>query len=123
MELTHTSIITAQVEELKTFYKDVLCMAPSFESAKYVEFEIGKGKLSLFDQNEHDLLAYNSAEPKSNRSVMIEIHVEDVDREYERLVQRGIEFVKGPTTQEWGNRSIYFRDLDGNLINFYSKTI
>jgi len=29
--------------------------------------------------------------------------------------------VKPPTTQPWGNRSIYFRDPDGNLINFYSR--
>ncbi len=26
----------------------------------------------------------------------------------------------GPTDQPWGNRSMLFRDPDGNLINFYA---
>jgi catechol 2,3-dioxygenase-like lactoylglutathione lyase family enzyme len=27
-------------------------------------------------------------------------------------------FVKRPTTQPWGRRSIWFRDPDGNVVNF-----
>ena len=56
----------------------------------------------------------------SNRSVILEFKVTDVDREYERLQRLQVEWVKHPTTQPWGNRSIYFRDPDGNLINFYT---
>jgi catechol 2,3-dioxygenase-like lactoylglutathione lyase family enzyme len=55
---------------------------------------------------------------------MLEFEVEDVDREYERLrnmVQPEIEFVLQPTTLAWGNRSIYFRDPDGNLLNFFTR--
>ncbi|MGI8825693.1 MAG: VOC family protein [Chloroflexota bacterium] len=33
----------------------------------------------------------------------------------------GYQVGQTPSTQEWGNRSIYFRDPDGNLINFYSR--
>lgn len=61
-------------------------------------------------------------------------------REFYRQVLRaepsdyGEEYVEFPTetgtlaiyslkaqTQPWGNRSFYFRDPDGNLINFYSR--
>jgi catechol 2,3-dioxygenase-like lactoylglutathione lyase family enzyme len=56
---------------------------------------------------------------------MLEFEVEDVDREYERLQalsHLGIEFVLAPpTTLQWGNRSIYFRDPDGNLVNFFTR--
>jgi hypothetical protein len=27
-----------------------------------------------------------------------------------------------PTSLAWGNRAIYFRDGDGNLVNFFSRT-
>ncbi len=54
-------------------------------------------------------------------SVMFEFEVDDVDAEYERLRGYGVEWVKLPTTQPWGNRSIYFRDPDGNLVNFYAR--
>ena len=26
----------------------------------------------------------------------------------------------GPTTMPWGNRSLLFRDPDGNLVNFFT---
>jgi catechol 2,3-dioxygenase-like lactoylglutathione lyase family enzyme len=56
-------------------------------------------------------------------SIMLEFRVDDVDAEYARLrsIQRpDLEFVMAPTTLPWGNRSIYFRDPDGNLINFFT---
>ena len=28
---------------------------------------------------------------------------------------------KTPSTQPWGNRSIYFPDPDGNLVNLYAR--
>ncbi|MGI8825201.1 MAG: VOC family protein [Chloroflexota bacterium] len=56
-----------------------------------------------------------------NRSIMLEFRVSDVDQQYARLQRKDIAWVKPPSTQEWGNRSIYFRDPDGNLINFYSQ--
>ena len=28
--------------------------------------------------------------------------------------------VKPPTTQPWGRRSVWFRDPDGNIVNFYA---
>ena len=55
---------------------------------------------------------------------MLEFQVDDVDAEYARLRnldRLAIEFVMPPRTLEWGNRSIYFRDLDGNLINFFTR--
>jgi len=46
--------------------------------------------------------------------------VDDVDKEYEKLKKAISDFVQPPTTQPWGNRSLLFRDPDGNLINFFT---
>ena len=54
---------------------------------------------------------------------MLEFRVDDVDAECARLrslQEVVLEFVMPPTTLAWGNRSIYFRDPDGNLINFFT---
>jgi len=58
--------------------------------------------------------------PAANRSAIVEFQVDDVDRERERLRGTVTEFVLEPTTQPWGNRSMLFRDPDGNLINFFA---
>jgi catechol 2,3-dioxygenase-like lactoylglutathione lyase family enzyme len=52
--------------------------------------------------------------------VILEFRVSDVDQEYVRLQSLVKTWVKPPTTQPWGTRSIYFRDPDGNLVDFYT---
>jgi hypothetical protein len=59
-------------------------------------------------------------EAAKNQSVILEFKVADVDAEYRRLRGMVKTWVKPPTTQPWGTRSIYFRDPDGNLVDFYS---
>ncbi|MDQ2862389.1 MAG: VOC family protein, partial [Bacteroidota bacterium] len=61
------------------------------------------------------------AQPAQNRSVIIEFRVDDVEKDYERLadyLQNNI--VQKPTTMPWGNKSLLFRDPDGNLVNFFT---
>src|SRR5205823_14798752 len=62
----------------------------------------------------------NSARPADNHTVIIEFLVDDVDKEFERLKTIVIEWVQEPTTMPWGNRSILFRDPDGNLVNLFT---
>ena len=52
--------------------------------------------------------------------MILEFEVGDVDAEQARLQTVVKEWVLKPTTQAWGNRSMLFRDPDGNLINFYT---
>ena len=43
------------------------------------------------------------------------VFLDDVDKEYEELRSRGVNFVKPPTTHPWGQRIAYFEDPEGNL--------
>lgn len=52
-------------------------------------------------------------------SFTIEFQVEDVDIEYEHLLNMGVPIVNPPTTYPWGRRAVWFRDPDGNIVNFY----
>jgi catechol 2,3-dioxygenase-like lactoylglutathione lyase family enzyme len=52
--------------------------------------------------------------------MILDFEVADVDRERARLDTVVDEFVLEPTTQPWGNRSMLFRDPDGNLINMFA---
>ena len=51
----------------------------------------------------------------------IEFEVAGVDRQYQRLQAMQVSIVKPPTTQPWGRRSVWFRDPDGNIVNFYAN--
>jgi catechol 2,3-dioxygenase-like lactoylglutathione lyase family enzyme len=77
--------------------------------------------LAIFSFAAQEKYIPGSSQAAANHSLVLEFQVADADQEYRRL--RGIvnSWVKPPTTQPWGTRSIYFRDPDGNLVDFYSS--
>jgi catechol 2,3-dioxygenase-like lactoylglutathione lyase family enzyme len=121
VRLTHTCIITQDVKRLTVFYERVLQIAPRFYGDDYAEFSTEAGVLAVFSARAQEAYIPGSTDPARNRSIVLEFRVDDVDKEYARLQKTEIVWVKPPTTQAWGNRSIYFRDPDGNLVNFYAR--
>jgi catechol 2,3-dioxygenase-like lactoylglutathione lyase family enzyme len=119
-KLTYACVLTQSIERLEAFYRQVLQIEPSAPRDTYREFETPPGIFSLWSVDEFEDIARVNADTQGG-SVMLEFEVDDVDREYERLQGLGIDFVLAPpTTLPWGNRSIYFRDPDGNFINFFT---
>ena len=76
--------------------------------------------LAIGSKRTMERFAAGAARPAENHSAIIEFRVDDVDKEYERLDKVIGDFVQRPTTMPWGNRSLLFRDPDGNLINFFT---
>lgn len=61
------------------------------------------------------------AKAAQNHTAIIEFIVKDVDAVYQRIADFiGAALVQGPTTMPWGNKSLLFRDPDGNLVNFFT---
>ena len=119
--LTHACVITDDVVRLSEFYTQILRTEPSRAHDDYVEFSTPRGALSLYSTAKLEPYAPGATLARSNRSVMLEFEVDDVDAEFARLQSLPIDWVKPPSTQPWGNRSIYLRDPDGNLVNLYTR--
>ena len=118
--LVNVCIVTKSARRLVEFYETILQQKAKWSGDDYAEFATGVGVLAIFSSTEQERYIPGGSEGANNRSVILEFKVVDVDAEYRRL--RGIvkTWVKLPTTQPWGTRSIYFRDPDGNLVDFYS---
>jgi uncharacterized glyoxalase superfamily protein PhnB len=86
----------------------------------YAEFHTGAGVLAIFSAEAQEKYIPGAAEPANNRSAILEFRVANVDAEYVRLQSLVQTWVKAPTNQPWGTRSVYFRDPEGNLVDFYS---
>ncbi len=117
--LINTCLITDDVKKLTAFYEQVLQIEPHRSREDYVEFLTGAGRLALFAAGAQEKYIPGSATPGQNHSAILEFRVENVDAEYARLHDVVKTWVKAPTTQPWGTRSIYFRDPDGNLVDFF----
>jgi catechol 2,3-dioxygenase-like lactoylglutathione lyase family enzyme len=118
--LINTCLITSDVKKLSDFYARILLIEPRRSGDDYAEFHTPTAALALFSAKAQEQYIPGSTIPGQNRSSILEFRVVDVDREYMRLQDLVSHWVKGPTTQPWGTRSIYFRDPDGNLVNFFA---
>jgi catechol 2,3-dioxygenase-like lactoylglutathione lyase family enzyme len=118
--LMHTCLVTDDVNRLVAFYEPVLALKAQRSGNDYAEFHTGVGVLAVFSAAAQEKYIPGSAEAAKNKSAILEFQVADVDKEYTRLQGLVKIWVKPPSTQPWGTRSIYFRDPDGNLVDFYA---
>jgi catechol 2,3-dioxygenase-like lactoylglutathione lyase family enzyme len=123
-KLTYACLLTRDIGRLAQFYSDVLQLEPQW-NGPYAEYSTQPGIFCLWSLDAYAEIAGTTALPRSETSsIMLEFEVDDVDAEFARLRRRpqlAIDFVLPPTTMSWGNRSIYFRDPEGNLINLFSR--
>jgi uncharacterized glyoxalase superfamily protein PhnB len=118
--LMNTCLITNNVKRLVDFYETILAARAKWSGRDYAEFPTGVGVLAIFSEEAQQRYIPGSTEAAKNKSIVLEFKVDDVDQQYRRLQSAVKTWVKPPTTQPWGTRSIYFRDPDGNLVDFYT---
>ena len=82
-------------------------------------FSLEGAMFSIFSAEGMEQMAPGSTSDIGYGGHTIEFEVDDVDRHYERLIAMDVPIVKPPTTQPWGRRSVWIRDPDGNVVNFY----
>jgi catechol 2,3-dioxygenase-like lactoylglutathione lyase family enzyme len=119
MNLVSVRIITDNLDSMIEFYERITGvsakrLAPVFAELHYPSCTLAIGHTST------TALFNNAARPAHNQTAIFEWMVDDVDAEYQRLRSFVNEWEQEPTLMPWGNKSILFRDPDGNLINFFT---
>jgi predicted enzyme related to lactoylglutathione lyase len=122
VQLVSVRVITNNVAGLAEFYEQVTGLDARRPAEQFAELVGPSCTLAIGSAETMALFSAGAAVPESNRTAILEFLVEDVDREYERLASLAVapEIVQKPTTMPWGNRSLLFRDPDGNLVNFFT---
>jgi predicted enzyme related to lactoylglutathione lyase len=124
MDFVSIRIITGDVARLVSFYEKVTGVPATWSTEDFAEIVTPSAILAIAGTRTVPLFAPGAARPADNHSVIIDFMVDDVDRLYESLTgfgtDFGTDFVKEPTMMPWGNRSLLFRDPDGNLVNFFT---
>ena len=67
------------------------------------------------------MLSQNHLVPLENfqSGIILHIEVEDVDQNYKRLKELGIQVLNGPVVTDWGTESLLVKGPAGLVIDFY----
>jgi catechol 2,3-dioxygenase-like lactoylglutathione lyase family enzyme len=120
MDFVSIRIITSDPQRLAGFYARVTGVSPIFYTDDFAEVVTPSGTLAIAHERTMKLFGEGAARAADNRSVILELRVADVDAEFRKLQGVVPEVVQEPTTMPWGNRSLLFRDPDGNLVNYFT---
>jgi catechol 2,3-dioxygenase-like lactoylglutathione lyase family enzyme len=119
MNFASVRVITDDVDRLVEFYEAVTGISAVRYTPQFAELHFPAFTLAIGHSDTVRLFGSDSAHAADNHSLIVEFLVDDVDTEYERLKPLGFEWVQTPSTMPWGNRSMLFRDPDGNLVNLF----
>ena len=97
-KLYHITFPVSDIKKTVAFYENILGLKKRSEWPNYVEFDVGgvqfgfaqRGKLEIF------------------------LLVDDVDKAYQSLKEKGVQFIAEPKNTHWGARAATFVDPDGN---------
>jgi len=120
MRFNGICLVTRDVPRLRSFYAAILQVEAEGDDT-FTMLSTQGAALSIFTEAGMERMAPGSMQDSGCGRYTLEFDVEDVDREFERLKALDVIFVKPPTTQTWGRRSVWFRDPDGNIINFFTS--
>ena len=120
MNFTSVRIITSDIKRLVSFFEAVTALSAKWYTEEFAEIVTKNGTLALGSVKTMSFFGEGIIEPGINKNTIIEFHVDNVDEAYERIKNFIGDMVQAPTTMPWGNRSLLFRDPDGNLVNFFT---
>ena len=120
MKVVSLRIITADIRQLVLFLEKATTLSAKWSTDDFAEIVTKSFTLAIGSTKTLAFFGEGVAQLSYNKSLIIEFLVENVDDDYERIKDLTSDIVQKPTTMPWGNRSLLFRDPDGNLINFFT---
>lgn len=104
--------ITFYVSDLKRakrFYEETLGLEKKYEYSSYVGFECGGVEIGLTPKLE-------KGQKVSPLSPPVDFLVDDVEKVYSELKQKGVKFTEELHEEPWGGKQATFTDPDGNIL-------
>jgi len=110
-------LITEHYEESKLFYRDLLGLPVVRETPEeeFTQFKLDNCFLAIYGKKFVSPLIGEIQIGKAASAIYSFGESTNIDSDYQQLKSKGVQFLKDPTTQPWGQRTAYFTDPDGNI--------
>ena len=107
--------ITEQYTAMKAFYASTLGfpIERDVPEEEFTQFKLNNCFLAIYGKRFAEKLFPVKGKPGS--AIYSFGESDDIDLQYQQLKKKGVQFIKEPETQAWGQRTAYFSDPDGNI--------
>lgn len=111
-------LFVQDLDQMMTFYRDTLGLEVVVSDEVSFAFRMEGQDFALVKRSagvemlNEELLAMQHG---AARPVMLCADMSDVDAVYHTLTAKGVAFIKPPIDQDWGWRTAYFADPEGNI--------
>lgn len=121
--IDHFAVVTTDLERARKFYVDLLGFRETMRletshSGTILFISLGGSQLELFGGGRP------KDSPEEGRKAgytHLALMVDDIDADYQRLCQAGVQFGMKPTTVESGLRIAFFTDPEGNSLELMQR--
>jgi lactoylglutathione lyase len=119
------TIVTSNLDDMKTFYRDVLGFESIEELEGYIEFRnLGVRFAITTNKVMYDATKHKSyLEKKIGQSLELAFPLNDpesVRTAYSEIIKNGATPISAPEMMPWGRMTAFFADPDGNIHELYS---
>lgn len=108
-------IWTDELERMVRFYRDTLGLPLHSLHEGFAAFRWGRMRLSI---GLHSAVHGPARDPYR---MMVNLGTRDIHGLYERLRERGVEFIRPPQREVWGGWVATFKDPDGNILQLLQQ--
>ena len=112
MNLNQLDLIVSNVPQVCAELEHILDKKVDYVDDGFAQFTIGSHCLML---SQNHLIPLNNFQS----GIILHIEVEDVDLNYKRLKELGVEILHGPCETDWGTESLLVEGPAGLVIDFY----
>lgn len=114
-----TGIVTRKIQESKAFYEQYFGFETIYEVEWFILLRKGPYELAFMQPEipgQHRLF-----NPSYTQGAWLAMEVEDVDAEYQRLLEAKAPVVAGPQNEKWGDRHFVVEDPNGMGVDIYMR--
>lgn len=123
--LDYVVLLCDDLAAMAQFYRETLDFPVYRALEGWIEFQVGACQLTLRERGR----PYDGPREGKSAGVQLAFRVTlaEVDAAYSELLERGVEVVEAPKSYrfgeggEYGHRTVFFKDPEGNILEIYAE--
>ena len=116
--LDYVILLCEEIPRMKVFYHEVLGFQIYRGNEEWIEMNVGATLLTLRKRGR----PYDGAKLPDSAGIQLAFRVTpaEVDECHQELLQKRVEILDPPRDMDYGHRTLFFKDPEGNILEIYA---